>query len=120
MVYIPQTASVGLRTVHMIFGRPLQVTVRRIYGTVVRSVLGLSVCMLTLVYCGQTLGGSRLTSHDATWYGGRPRPRRHCVRWGPSSPPHGKEHSAPPNGRPSISATAELLLLVYGNPRCCM
>jgi len=24
---------------------------------------------------------------DATWYGGRPRPRRRCVRWGPSSPP---------------------------------
>jgi len=24
---------------------------------------------------------------DATWHGGRPRPRRHCVRWGPSSPP---------------------------------
>jgi len=23
---------------------------------------------------------------DATWYGGRPRPRRHCVRWGPSYP----------------------------------
>jgi len=23
---------------------------------------------------------------DATWYGGRPRPRRHCVRWRPSSP----------------------------------
>jgi len=23
---------------------------------------------------------------DATWYGGGPRPRRHCVRWGPSSP----------------------------------
>ena len=22
----------------------------------------------------------------ATWYGGRPRPRRLCVRWGPSSP----------------------------------
>jgi len=22
---------------------------------------------------------------DATWYGRRPRPRRHCVRWGPSS-----------------------------------
>jgi len=22
---------------------------------------------------------------DATWYEGRPRPRRHCVRWGPSS-----------------------------------
>ena len=23
---------------------------------------------------------------DATWYGGRPQPRRPCVRWGPSSP----------------------------------
>jgi len=23
---------------------------------------------------------------DATWYGGRPRPRLHCVRWRPSSP----------------------------------
>ena len=23
---------------------------------------------------------------DATWYGGRPRPRRLCVRWGPRSP----------------------------------
>jgi len=23
---------------------------------------------------------------DATWYGGRPRPRPHCVRWGPSFP----------------------------------
>jgi len=22
---------------------------------------------------------------DATWYRGRPRPKRHCVRWGPSS-----------------------------------
>jgi len=23
---------------------------------------------------------------DTTWYGGRPRPRGHCLRWGPSSP----------------------------------
>jgi len=23
---------------------------------------------------------------DTTWYGGRPRPRRHCVKWRPSSP----------------------------------
>jgi len=23
---------------------------------------------------------------DTTWYGGRPHPRRQCVRWGPSSP----------------------------------
>jgi len=30
---------------------------------------------------------------DATWYMGRPRPRPHCVRWGPSSPKKG--HSSP-------------------------
>jgi len=27
---------------------------------------------------------------DATWYGGGPRPRPHCSRWGPSSPPKNK------------------------------
>jgi len=27
---------------------------------------------------------------DDTWYGGRPWPRRHCVRWGPSPPPQKK------------------------------
>ena len=32
---------------------------------------------------------------DATWYGGRPRPKQHCVRWGPSSPPQ-KGQSPPP------------------------
>jgi len=26
-------------------------------------------------------------NQDATWYGGRPPCRRHCARWGPSSPP---------------------------------
>jgi len=24
---------------------------------------------------------------DGIWHGGRPHPRRHCVRWGPSFPP---------------------------------
>ena len=51
---------------------------------------------------------------DATWNGGRPWPRRHCVRWGPSSPKRG---TAPPNFGPMsivakwlpISATAEHL-----------
>ena len=32
------------------------------------------------------LGPNGWMDQDATWYGGRPRPRRHCVRWGPSSP----------------------------------
>jgi len=31
---------------------------------------------------------------DATWYRGRPRSRRHCVRWGPMQPPR-KGHSSP-------------------------
>jgi len=26
-------------------------------------------------------------NQDTTWYGGRPRPWPHCIRWGPSSPP---------------------------------
>jgi len=30
------------------------------------------------------LDGSR--GYLVTWYGGKPRSRRHCVRWGPSSP----------------------------------
>ena len=32
---------------------------------------------------------------DATWYGGRPWSRPHCVGFGPSSPPS-KGHSSPP------------------------
>jgi len=40
---------------------------------------------------------------DTTWYGRRPQPRWHCVRWGPSSTPL-KGHSPPsppPKSRPS-------------------
>ena len=33
---------------------------------------------------------------DATWYGGRPRPKRHCVRWGPSFPSAKKGQSPLP------------------------
>jgi len=35
---------------------------------------------------------------DISWCGGRPRPRRHCVRWGPSSSV--KRAQPPPNFRP--------------------
>jgi len=35
---------------------------------------------------------------DATWYGGRPRPIRHCVRRGrPSCPQKKRIHPSPPN-----------------------
>ena len=40
----------------------------------------------------------------ATWYGSRPRPRRHCVRWGPSYPKRG---TAAPTFRP-MSIVARL------------
>ena len=60
---------------------------------------------------------------DSTWYGGRSRPRRHCVRWGPISIPHGKRHSSHPSlrlmsimAKPSpISATAELVFSIKPN-----
>ena len=35
---------------------------------------------------------------DGTWCGGRPSPKRHCVRWRPSSPQ--KRYSSPPSFRP--------------------
>jgi len=36
----------------------------------------------------------RLYMSVTTWYGGRPQPRQHCVRWEPSSPP--LKRSTPP------------------------
>jgi len=37
---------------------------------------------------------------DATWYGGRPWPTRHCVRWGPAPPfPKGHSHKFSANVR---------------------
>jgi len=33
-------------------------------------------------------------NQDATWYGGRHRPRQLCVKWGPSSPSR-KGHNSP-------------------------
>jgi len=31
---------------------------------------------------------------DVTWHGGRPRPRPHCAKWGPSSPKNGGSFSS--------------------------
>jgi len=55
---------------------------------------------------------------DATWYGARPRPRQHCVRWGPSSPPPTKKGHIfiVAKGSP-VSATAERLFVFI---LCCM
>jgi len=48
-------------------------------------VLILSVYVLSVGNVG-VLWPNGWMHHDATWYGGRPQPRRHCIRWGPSSP----------------------------------
>ena len=36
---------------------------------------------------------SSCMDQDATWYGGRLRPRAHCARWGPSLPSTKRGHS---------------------------
>ena len=39
------------------------------------------------IFGPRLLWPNRCMDQDATWYGGRPRRTRHCVRWRPSSPP---------------------------------
>ena len=46
------------------------------------------------IFCPCLLWSNGSMHQDATWYGGRPRPRRHCVRWGLSSLP--KKGAEPP------------------------
>jgi len=38
------------------------------------------------IFCSCLLWTNGYMDQDATWYGGRPWPRPHCVRWGPSFP----------------------------------
>jgi len=45
---------------------------------------------------------------DGAWYGGRPQPRRLCVRFGPSSRPAPQKGSGAPNFRP-MSVVAKRL-----------
>jgi len=77
-----------------IVGRPFVKRFALCYRTVVLSVR--SVCPVCDV---GILWPNGLTDQDQTWPAGRPRPRPHCVRWGPSSPPP-KRGGHPPNFRP--------------------
>ena len=79
--------GIGLRSkmprLWSVLGRPLQITVHLCYRTDVLSVC--HVCLsVTLVYCAKTVIDRSLIK--------MPRPWRHCVRWGTSSP-RGKGHS---------------------------
>ena len=47
-----------------------------------------------LIFGSCLLRSNGCMDQDATWYGGRPRLRRHCVRWGLSSL-RGKWHNIP-------------------------
>ena len=69
------------------------------------------------------------TDQDATWYGGWPRPRPHCARWGPSSPP--QKGGRAPNFRPMFlmakqldGSRCRLVRSLEGRsrprPHCCM
>jgi len=65
----------------VIFGRPLQVTVRPMLQDRCLFVLScLPVCNVGVL---RPIGWM---DQDTTWCGGKPRPRGHCVRWGPISP----------------------------------
>ena len=83
-----------------IFGRPLQVMVRPMLR---------DCCPVCLSVCDVgVLWPNGWMDQDATWHGGRPLPRRHCVRWEHSSPGKGAHQSSLfgpcllwPNGRPS-------------------
>jgi len=50
---------------------------------------------------------------DDTWYGGRPRPKRHCVTWGPSSHPLPRKKATAPNFRPMSIVAKRLYVSGY-------
>jgi len=71
------------------FGRPLVKRFALCYEIVV-CLSGLSVLSVCLSVCPVcdfgVLWPNGGMDQDETWYGGRSRPRPHCVTWGPSSP----------------------------------
>jgi len=62
------------------------------------------------VYCAQ----NGLVDKDATWYGGRPRPKRHCVRWGPSSPSPKRRQCPPFSAHVYCGQTAVWIKMLLG------
>jgi len=58
-----------------------------------------AVCLPGCDICVHVLWPNGWMDQYETWYGGRPRSRPHCVRWGPSSPSRKGAHQPPPLGR---------------------
>jgi len=82
------SVEVLLRHSEMILSGPLQVTVHPMLRAVV-----LFVCNVGVLWPGP----NGWMDQDATWYGDRPQPRPHCVRWIPSSPPTEGAPQLPPH-----------------------
>jgi len=53
-----------------------------------------------LIFCPFLLWPNGWMHQDGTWYGGRPQPRRRCVRWGPNPLP--KKGWSHPNFGPRL------------------
>ena len=69
----------------VLLGRPFVKRLALPYWTVF-----LSVCDVGVLWSNGWI------NQNDTWHGRRPRPRPHCVRWGPSSPfPQERGHSPP-------------------------
>jgi len=110
--------------INSVFGQPFVKRFALCYKPL--SVLSVCLfCLVTLVYCGQTVGWVRMPfgieldcdpapqrgtapnfrpisivvngwiDQNDTWYEGKPQPMPHCVRWGPSSSP-AKKGPQPP------------------------
>ena len=56
-------------------------TVCKTVHPILSDVVCLSVCNVGVLW------PNGWTDKDETWHAGKPRPRGHCVRWEPSSPP---------------------------------
>jgi len=81
-----------LQSVAVIFRRPFVKRFALRYRTIVCPVCpALSVCDVGVWWPNDWM------DHDATWYGGRPRPRPHCAKWRPSFHPKGAEQSHHPH-----------------------
>jgi len=77
------------------------------------------------IFGPRLLWPNRCIDQDATWYGGRPRPTRHCVRCGPSYPQK-KGHTHPAqflahvycgHGRPSQLLLSSCMSVPSCRPR---
>jgi len=57
-------------------------------------------------------GSNDWMDQDATWYGGRPRAKRHCVRWEPAHPP--QKEAEPPVFGLCLGQTAKWIKMPLG------